>query len=118
MVQAKSTGPTDSTVRRSSRNVFAALGLPDADGHLIKAELVSHIDAIARQRSITRTEATRFPGLSQPNISRPFRGDFREYSLERLLCLLTMLGRDIDIVSRQPRSPAGGKLRVAATQAA
>ena len=50
---------------------------------------------------------------SQPDVSRLLRGDFREYSLERLLRLLTALGRDIDIVIRQPRSAAGGRLRIA-----
>ena len=49
-------------------------------------------------------------GLSQPDVSRLGRGDFREYSLERLFRLLNALGRDIDIVIRQPRS-ADGALR-------
>ena len=40
--------------------------------------------------------------------------NFREYSLERLLHLLTTLKRDIVIVIRQPRSTSGGKLRIAA----
>ena len=44
-------------------------------------------------------------GLSQPGVSRLLRGDFRECSLERLFRLLKALGRDIDIVIRQPRSP-------------
>jgi len=109
--------PTDIAVERGSGNVFADLGLPDADTHLVKAELVSRIDAIFRQRGITQTEAARLLGLSKPDVSRLLRGDFREYSLERLLRLLTALGRDIDIVIRQPRSTSGGKLRIAATEA-
>ena len=99
---------------RGSGNVFANLDLPDADAHLLKAELVSRVDAIIRQRGITRTEAARLLGLSQPDVSRLLRGDFREYSLERLFRLLTALGRDIDIVIRQPRATTGGRLRVAA----
>ena len=55
-------------------------------------------------------------GLSQPDVSRLLRGDFSEYSLERLFRLLTTLGRDIDIVIRQPRSTAGGCLRIAAAE--
>ena len=105
---------SDSTVERGSGNVFADLGHPEADAHLLKAELVSRIDAIVRQRSITQTEAGRLLGLSQPDVSRLLRGDFREYSLERLFRLLTALGRDIDIVIRQSRSATGGKLRIAA----
>ena len=104
----------DSTVERSSGNAFADLDVPDADAHLLKAELVSRIDTIVRQRGITQTEAARILGLSQPDISRLLRGDFRQYSLERLFRLLTALGRDIDIVIRQPRSATGGKLRIAA----
>lgn len=109
---------SDPAVERGTGNVFADLGLPDADTHFLKAEIVSCIDAIVRQRGITQTEAGRLLGLSQPDVSRLLRGDFREYSLERLLRLLTKLGRDIDIVIRQPRSEAGGKLRIAARETA
>ena len=107
---------SDSTVERGSGNVFADLDVPDADAHLLKAELVSSIDTIVRQRRITQTEAARILGLTQPDVSRLLRGDFRQYSLERLFRLLTALGRDIDIVIRQPRSANGGKLRIAATE--
>ena len=107
---------SDSTVERGSGNVFADLDVPDADAHLLKAELVSSIDTIVRQRRITQIEAARMLGLSQPDVSRLLRGDFRQYSLERLFRLLTALGCDIDIVIRQPRSANGGKLRIAATE--
>ncbi len=109
---------TDTTVERGSGNVFADLGFPDADAHLIKAGLVSRIDDIVRDRGITQTEAARLMGLSQPDVSRLLRGDFREYSLERLFRLLNALGRDIDIVIRQPRSADAGRLRIAATEPA
>ncbi|MDE0254216.1 MAG: helix-turn-helix transcriptional regulator [Rhodospirillaceae bacterium] len=107
----------DTAVERGSGNVFADLGFPDADAHLVKAELVSRIDDIVRQRGITQTEAARLLGLSQPDVSRLLRGDFREYSLERLFRLLTTLGRDIEIVVRQPHSAGGGRLRIAAEPA-
>ncbi|MDE2790974.1 MAG: helix-turn-helix transcriptional regulator [Paracoccaceae bacterium] len=109
--------PTETTVERGCGNVFADLGLPDADAHFVKAELVSRIDDIVRKRGITQTEAARLLGLSQPDVSRLLRGDFREYPLERLFRLLTAFGRDVDIIIRQPRSATGGKLRIAATEA-
>ncbi|MCY4030128.1 MAG: helix-turn-helix transcriptional regulator [Acidobacteria bacterium] len=108
--------PDDTAVERGSGNVFADLGFPDADAHLVKAELVSRIDGIVRARGITQTESARLLGLSQPDVSRLLRGDFREYSLERLFRLLTTLGRDIDIVVRRSRSAEGGRLRVTAAQ--
>ena len=112
--EAKDTAET--AVEHGSGNVFADLGLPDADAHLLKAGLVVRIDAIVRRRGLTQTEAARLLGLSQPDVSRLLRGDFREYSLERLLRLLTTLGRDVDIVIRRPRSANGGRLRIAAAE--
>ena len=112
--EAKDTAET--AVEHDSGNVFADLGLPDADAHLLKAGLVARIDAIVRRGGLTQTEAARLLGLSQPDVSWLLRGDFREYSLERLLRLLTTLGRDVDIVIRRPRSADGGRLRIAAAE--
>ena len=106
--------PDDTAVERGSGNVFADLGFADADAHIVKAELVSRIDDIVRDRGLTQTEAARVMGASQPDVSRLLRGDFREYSLERLFRLLNALGRDIDIVIRRPRSGDGGRPRIAA----
>ena len=58
------------------------------------------------------TEASRLLGLARPDVSRLLRDVFRECSPERLFRLLTRLGRDIDIVIRQPRSATGGRLAV------
>ena len=107
----------DTAVERGGANVFADLGLVDADAHLLKAGLVTRIDTIMREQDLTQTQAARLLGLSQPDVSRLLRGDFREYSLERLLRLLTALGPDIDIVVREPRSPRRGRLRLVSAEA-
>lgn len=104
----------DTKIERGSGNVFKDLGYSDADAHLLKAELVTRIDGIIRQRSITQVEAAKLLGLSQPDVSRLLRGNFREYSIERLLRLLTALGRDVEIVIRQSRSQQHGRLSVGA----
>ena len=39
-------------------------------------------------------------GLSQPDVSRLLRGQFRDVSVERLMRMLTRLGCDVDIVIR------------------
>ena len=96
---------SETAVERGSGNVFADLGLPDADAHIVKAELVTRIGTIVRGRGMTQAEAGRALGLSPPDVSRLLRGDFRECSLERLLRLLTALGRDVDIVIRRPAGP-------------
>ena len=99
-------------VERGSGNVFADLGRPDADTQLLKAELVTRIDKIVRQHGLKQVEAAELLGLSQPDISRLLRGSFREYSVERLMRLLTALGRDVEIVIREPRSQRQGRLSV------
>ena len=101
-------------VERGSGNVFADLGRPDAETQLLKAELVTRIDKIIRQRGLKQVEAAKLLGLSQPDISRLLRGNFREYSVERLMRLLTALGRDVEIVIREPRSQRQGRLSVGA----
>lgn len=103
-----------SRVEKSSGNVFADLGRPDADTHLLKAELVNRIDEIIRRRRITQAEAARLLGLSQPDVSRLLRGYFRDFSVERLLRLLMALGRDVDIVIRKPKGRRRGRLSIGA----
>lgn len=101
-------------IERSSGNVFADLGRPDAEGHLLKAELVTRIDEIIRRSGLKQVEAARMLGLSQPDVSRLLRGSFREYSVERLLRLLAALGRDVEIVIRDPGTQRPGRIRVEA----
>lgn len=104
----------DVAVKRGSGNVFADLGQPDAVGHMLKAELVAQIGRIVRERRLTQKQAAELLGLSQPDISRLLRGDFRQYSMERLLRLLTLLGRDIDITIRKAAARRPGRVNVGA----
>lgn len=101
-------------IEEGSGNVFADLGLPDAEAHLVKAELVSRIDQIIRQRRLTQKKAAGLLGLSQPDVSRLLRGTFQEYSMERLFRLLQALGQDVEIYIRNPNSDRPGRLNISA----
>ncbi|MBI3126341.1 MAG: XRE family transcriptional regulator [Candidatus Tectomicrobia bacterium] len=102
-------------VERGSGNVFADLGRPDAEAHLLKAELVAQIDQIIRQRRMTQARAAKLLGISQPDVSRLLRGHFRSYSMDRLLRFLTVLGRDVEIlIRRRPRARRQGKVTIEA----
>ncbi len=103
-------------IERGSGNVFADLGYADADSHQQKADLVIRIDRIIRQRKLTQTEAAALLGLSQPDVSRLLRGNFRDYSMERLLRLLTALGQDVDITISEPAERRAGRLRIEAAE--
>ena len=53
---------TDATVERGSGNVFADLGIPAADAHLLKAELVVRIDAVCDSAASPRPRPGGCPG--------------------------------------------------------
>jgi predicted XRE-type DNA-binding protein len=96
----------------STGNVFADLGLADADEHLIKAGLVVKIDRIIRQRELTQAAAAQIMGIDQPKVSAMLAGQFRGYSVERLMRFLVALGHDVEIVVK-PRKRGAAELRVA-----
>ena len=85
---------------KSSGNVFADIGLPDAADHLVKAKLVFKIDALLQERGLKQSEAASLLGVKQPDISKMLHGDFRQFSVERLMKFLVALGQDVEIVVR------------------
>lgn len=97
-----------------SGNIFADIGLPNAEEHLIKAQLVYKIDRILKARKLRQVDAARLFGVKQPDVSNMLRGDFRQFSVERLLRFLVALGQDVEIVVKSPRrSSRMAQLRVA-----
>jgi len=90
-------------VHESRGNIFADLGLPDPDNHFLKAQIVAELYRLTNDRKLTQDKAGALMGISQPEVSRLFKGNFREYSIERLMAFLTAFDRDVEIISR-PRS--------------
>ena len=93
-------------------NVFADLGLPNAEEHLVKAGLVVRIARIIGQRKLTQAAAAQIMGIDQPKVSAMLSGQFRGYSVERLMRFLVALGHDVEIVVK-PRRRNHAQLRVA-----
>lgn len=97
-----------------SGNVFADIGLPNAEEHLLKAQLVHRIDRVLKGRKLKQVEAAALLGVKQPDISKMLRGDFRQFSVERLMRFLVALGQDVEIRVRPSAAPEtlGGQLSV------
>lgn len=89
-----------------SGNIFADLGLPDAETHLLKAALVVELKRLIRARKLTQVAAAERIGIKQPDLSNILRGQVRGCSVERLMRFLTALDQDIDITIR-PRGRRG-----------
>src|SRR3981189_2239185 len=95
----------------ASGNIFADLSLPDADTHFLKAQIVSEIYRLVNERKLTQARAGKLMGISQPEVSRMFKGNFREYSIDRLIAFLTSFDRDVEIVVK-PQKKAGKAGRI------
>lgn len=97
----------------SSGNVFADLGLPDAQDLLAKSNLAHQIGTIISHRHLNQTEAAAVLGTTQPKVSDLLRGRLDGFSIERLIRFLNALDRDVRIVvSPKPRTQPRGRLSV------
>ena len=94
-------------VQRSSGNVYADLGLPDADNLKIKSGLVIEITKAVRKLGLTQDEAARRMGITQPKVSDMMRGDFSNLSERKLMDCLNRLGYDIEIKVKPAAEPLG-----------
>ena len=72
-------------VHRGSGNVFADLGLADADKLKIKTGLVIEIRKAMRSRGLTQQDAAKRMGITQPKVSDMMRGDFANLSECKLM---------------------------------
>jgi predicted XRE-type DNA-binding protein len=94
-------------VHSSSGNVFADLGLADAEKLKIKTGLVIEIRKAMKIRGLTQLEAAKRMGISQPKVSDMMRGDFTNLSERKLMDCLTRLGYDIEIKIRPTKANVG-----------
>jgi len=85
-------------IKKGSTNVYADLGMTNAEEMLVKAQLATKIAEIIKQRRITQVQAAELLGMPQPKLSNMLRGRFRGISEVKMLECLTRLGRDVQIV--------------------
>lgn len=102
-------------VRDSGGNVFADLGLKDADELLAKSELVAQIQRIIESRALTQVAAARLLGTTQPKVSALLNGRLDGFSTDRLFGFLNRLGCDIQIKVLKPHPTTQGQVHVMAS---
>jgi predicted XRE-type DNA-binding protein len=118
MSPRRQTAEEETAVVQGSGNVFADLGLPDAEELLLKGNLTLQLHHRIEDLGLTQVQAAKRLGISQPEVCRLRKGRFTGFSVERLIGLLNALEMDVEIVVRpcSPRKqPAGrGRARVVA----
>jgi predicted XRE-type DNA-binding protein len=88
---------------KGSGNIFADLGLPNAEEHQLKAALVVQLKRLIAERELTQTAAAKLIAMKQPDLSKLLRGDFRLVSVEKLMRMLTAFDQDVEITLKPHR---------------
>jgi predicted XRE-type DNA-binding protein len=104
------TDSAESRTTKSSGNVFADLGLADAEDLMGKANLALHIRRTIKERHLTQAQAAALMGLDQPKVSSIINGRLEGFSSDRLMRFLNDLGCDVQIRISAPHPEARGQL--------
>jgi predicted XRE-type DNA-binding protein len=103
----------DEVIVPSSGNIFADLGLHDADEKQTRVRLAVAINQIIEARQLSQTAAARLLDINQPKISALVNYRLEGFSIERLMHFLNALDRDVEIVIRKkPRSKRAARIVV------
>jgi predicted XRE-type DNA-binding protein len=94
-------------VHGGSNNVFADLGLADAEKLKIKTGLVIEIRKAIRSLGMTQQEVEKRMGIVQPKVSDMLSGDFTSLSERKRMDCLTRLGYGIEIKVRPAKAEVG-----------
>lgn len=102
---------SDTDIHAGSGNVFADLGLPDAEELQLKANLTATLRHLIQERKLTQTVAAKRLGIGQADLSKLLGGSLRGYSVERLMGFLTAFDQDVEVIVRpHPKAGEGGRI--------
>lgn len=101
----------------SSGNVFADLGLADADEQLAKAEMAVKIARLLGSRKRTQKALANLLGASQSDVSLLTNHKFGRFSTGRLMQFLVRLGQDVEItIKARAKGKGVGRITVKAAK--
>ena len=88
---------SEAEIEVGSSNIFADLGLENADELYTRACLGVQVMKIIKERGYRQKEAAELLGLKQPEISAIMRAKFSRFSQERLIGFLNKLNQKVII---------------------
>jgi len=98
-VSTKRRKPID--FEEGSGNVFADLGLKDADQLLARSQIGFHVYRILVEQKLKQREIAEVLGIAQPDVSHLMNVHFSRFTTDKLLDFLKRLDRKVTIeVSR------------------
>ncbi len=92
---------------RGTGNVFRDLGRPDAEILQFKSLLAAEIVRALDERQLTVREAERLTRIAAADFSRIRNANLGRFTVDRMMTVLSRLGRDVDIkITVRPRKSA------------
>jgi predicted XRE-type DNA-binding protein len=93
--------------QEGSGNVFADLGLKDADQLLVRSQIGFHVFKILEDRKLKQREIAGVLGIAQPDVSHLMNGHFSRFTTDKLLDFLKRLNQKvvIQVSSRHKGEP-------------
>ena len=89
---------TKEKVHRGSENVFADIGVSHPERVLARAQIMSRIAQIIKERGLTQQKAAKLLDIPQSKVSCLMNGKLSMFSLDHLFELLNALDRDVEII--------------------
>lgn len=93
----KSNNHSEPEIEEGSGNVFADLGMDDAEGRLARAKIGFHVYKILTDRKLKQREIATLLGIRQPEVSHLMNGHFSRFTTDKLLDFLKRLDRKVTI---------------------
>jgi predicted XRE-type DNA-binding protein len=88
---------------KGSGNIFADLGVPNAEEHQLKAVLVVQLKHLIAERGLSQVATAKLVEMKQPDLSKLLRGQLKLVSVEKLLRMLTAFDQDVEITVKPHR---------------
>jgi predicted XRE-type DNA-binding protein len=89
-------------IYHGSDNIFADIGLKNADELLVRAQIGVEVLKILQARNLKQREIANLLGIKQTEVSHLMNGHFSRFSEGKLLTFLKKLDREIILVINQP----------------
>ena len=92
------------TFEKGSGNVFADLGLDDAEELLARSKIGFHVFQILKHKKLPQREIASLLGIKQPEVSHLMSGHFSRFTTDKLLEFLKRLERKV-VIRISPHKP-------------
>ena len=86
-----------------SGNVFADLGLDDAEELLTRAQIGFHVYRLLKSRKLKQREMAQLLSIAQPDVSHLMNGHYSRFTADKLLDFLRRLDQKVTIHIRPHR---------------